>query len=98
MEGEIGGGMPNLEYSPIVYDSENDNRKSVMAVGYNLISCDDITYPSLFQRHRADLSTQVGNIIEFGDNGQYYTVEKNNQVVIPYPYDPLLYVMAQYHL
>lgn len=62
-----------------------------MAVGYNLISCDDIIYPSLFQRHRVDLSTQVGNIVEFGDNGQYYTVEKNNQVVIPYPYDPLLY-------
>lgn len=59
-----------------------------MAVGYNLISCDDILYPSLFQRNRAALSANLGQIVEFGTNEQYYTVERNNQVFIPYPYEP----------
>lgn len=59
-----------------------------MAISYNLISCDDVLYPNLYNRRGALLNSAVGLSVEFDTYpDQVYTVEVNNQCY--YPYDDL---------
>lgn len=58
-----------------------------MAVSYNLISCDDVLYPSIYHRFAPTLSTYAGQIIGFEDLDGQYLVTRNNQCVFPYPYN-----------
>lgn len=58
-----------------------------MAVGYNLISCDEFLFPSRYNLFNNGLQPFLGsNVILNGDNTKRYTVERNNQVFIVFPY------------
>jgi len=58
-----------------------------MAVSYNLISCDDVLYPSIYHRYEPALSTYLGQIIGSEDFDGQYLVTRNNQCIFPYPYN-----------
>jgi hypothetical protein len=58
-----------------------------MAVSYNLISCDDVLYPSIYHRYAPILNTYLGQIIGSDDFEGQYLVTRNNQCVFPYPYN-----------
>lgn len=57
-----------------------------MAIGHNLISCDDLLYPSMFNRHHVSLGSAYGLTVEFDTlPDKYYVIERNNQMFFPYP-------------
>ena len=58
-----------------------------MAVAYNLISCDDVLYPSLYNQYNPTLSAYLGDIVSFVGIEGSYLVARSNQCVFPYPYE-----------